>query len=109
MHRVTPRAAAVAISRPQAITRPRDRGAIKGSMVHSSWRKRKRAQSYIVSTPVMGVRICRGLFAARELTHEEWLLRRLQRAAGRLLSHGGELEGGKLPRHVHGHGDAAVR
>src|SRR5256712_1007588 len=109
IHRVTPSAAAVASSRPQAITRPRDRGAIKRSMVHSSWRKRNRAQSYIVSTPVTGVRICRGLFAARELTHEEWLLGRLRRAADRLLSHGGGLAGGKLPRHVHGYGGPTRR
>src|SRR3989454_234212 len=100
IHRVTPSAAAVASSRPQAITRPRDRGAIRRSMVHSSWRKRNRAQSYIVSTPVTGVRICRGLFAARELTHEEWLLGRLRRAADRLLGHRGHVEGDERRRPV---------
>src|SRR3989441_10790302 len=73
IHRGTPSAAAVASSTPKAITRPRDRGAVKRSMVHPSWKKRTGAELHrLYARPDNSD--CRAL-AALPGSNEERLLR----------------------------------
>src|SRR5213594_3030636 len=95
IHRVTPSAAAVASSRLHAITRPRDRGAGKRSMVHSSWKKRTGVELHRLYAR-RRCADCRGL-AALPGSDEERLLGGLRRAARRLFGHGAQvgLEAGR--------------
>src|SRR3989449_1129657 len=98
IHRVTPSAAAVASSTPQAITRPRDRGAVKRSMVHPSWKKRTGAELHrLYARPDNSD--CRAL-AALPGSNEERLLGGLRRATRRLLGHRAQvgLESGGHPQ-----------
>src|SRR5712691_6440157 len=86
IHRVRPSAAAVASSRLHAIRRPRDGGAAKRSMVHSSWKKRTGAElHHLYARP--GASDCRALTAALPGSHQERLLGGLLRAAHGLFGH----------------------
>src|SRR5712691_6980804 len=90
IHRVRPSAAAVASSRLHAIRRPRDGGAAKRSMVHSSWKKRTGAELHrLYARP--GTSDCRALTAALPGSHKERLLGGLPRAARGLLGQGAQI------------------
>src|SRR5712691_2026119 len=90
IHRVRPTAAAVASSRLHVITRPRDWGAAKRSMVHSSWKKKTGVELHpLYARP--GGSDCRALTAALPGSYEERLLRGLRRAARGLFGHGAQI------------------
>src|SRR5712691_426808 len=107
IHCVRPSAAAVASSRLHAITRPRDRGAAKRSMVHSSWKKRTGVELHrLYARP--GVLDCRALPAALPRSHEERLLGGLPGAARGLFGHGAQI-GLESGGHAQCHDDPAAR